>query len=265
MPGTDSIPPPPSSTDIWGLSDGLQVHYAIRSPWQWIMKEIRKEGMIEVQTPSELPTSKLAKQEELEGGGGGVSPPRRRRQKGAKDKINGPSSLKIELFNVNTGVVEYAVHGTSSALDGLEDKDELVRTMQRCRCEHLQLSPPSILINWDVTREECLNVVGEELPVLEGNRSSDIVAVLKEPMGSQGKGIYFVRNIDEIHKVISEQKQRATDEPNFLDFLIEAKGRIPSWGRFTRVWSWIDKEALCILLVFTISVQCCKRKLLLLC
>ena len=102
--------------------------------------------------------------------------------------------------------------------------------MQRCRCDHLQLSPPSILINWDVTFEECANVVGESLPTLDTTKGPDIVAVLKEPMGSQGKGIYFVRNVDDIHKVISEQKQRALDEPNFLDFLIEAKGRIPSWG-----------------------------------
>jgi hypothetical protein len=221
-------PPPPS--DIWGVAEGMQVHYLIRSSWQWVMEDVRREGMIEVETRADLPSTKLAKQEE-QAGGGGVSPPRRRRQKSVKDRANGPSTLKIEVTNPKTGEIEYAAHGNSSALDGLEDKDELVRTFQRCRCEHLQLSPPSILINWDVTRDECLNVVGEALPKLEGNKGTEVVAVLKEPMGSQGKGIYFVRNIDEIHKVISEQKQRATDEPNFLDHLIEAKGRIPSWGR----------------------------------
>jgi hypothetical protein len=192
----------------------------------------REEGMVEVQNTADLPSAKLVKQEELEGGGmsGGASPPRRNRKNKGRDRANGPSTLKIELFNPQTGEIEYAAHGTSSALDGIEDKDELVRCMQRCRCDHLQLSPPSILINWDVTRDECVNVVGEVLPKLEGNRGPDVVAVLKEPMGSQGKGIFFVRNVDDIHKVISEQKQRAMDEPNFLDFLIEAKGRIPSWG-----------------------------------
>lgn len=213
----------------------------IRTPWQWIMNEVKRDGMVEVQNNTDLPSAKLLRQDELDGvgtpggpggaGTGGSSPPRRSRRKG-RDRANGPSTLKIELFNPATGELEYAVHGTSAALDGIEDKDELVRCMQRCRCDHLQLSPPSILINWDVTREECMNVVGESLPALDTNKALDIVAVLKEPMGSQGKGIYFVRNVDDIHKVISEQKQRALDEPNFLDFLIEAKGRIPSWGTY---------------------------------
>jgi hypothetical protein len=209
----------------------VEVHYQIRTPWQWIMNDIKREGgMVEVQTPAELPSAKLAKQEELEGGAVGASPHRRNRKNKGRDRANGPSTLKIELYNPRTGEVEYAAHGTSPALDGIEDKDELVRCMQRCRCDHLRLSPPSILINWDVTRDECVNVVGESLPKLDANQGPDVVAVLKEPMGSQGKGIYFVRDVDDIHKVISEQKQRAMDEPNFLDFLIEAKGRIPSWG-----------------------------------
>ena len=138
----------------------------------------------------------------------------------------------MEIVNPESGLVDFAVHGTSAALDGLEDKDELVRTLQRCRCDGLNISPPSVLISWDVTHEECLNVVGKELPKLEQNKSTNMYAVLKEPMGSQGKGIYFVDDAEQIHKIIDEHRQRALTEPDYLDKLIEVKGRIPSWGEF---------------------------------
>lgn len=133
-----------------------------------------------------------------------------------------------------------AFHGTSEAFDGLDDKDEFVRTLKRCRCEHLELSPPSQLINWDVTKEECRNLVGDALPVLLGNdqakktnsdaSSAPRVAVLKEPMGSKGNGIFFVKDADEIHEIIEGNRKKAVDEPGFLDQLIAQKGRIPSWG-----------------------------------
>ena len=110
-----------------------------------------------------------------------------------------------------------AVHGTSSALDSLEDKDELVRTIQRCRCEHLKLSPPSVLINWDVSKDECKRVLGDSLPVLPGNTSS--YAVLKEPMGSRGEGVFFVKDAEEIHKIVTEHRQRAQKEPGFMGLL----------------------------------------------
>eukprot|EP00339_Tiarina_fusa_P028620 CAMPEP_0117020124 /NCGR_PEP_ID=MMETSP0472-20121206/15338_1 /TAXON_ID=693140 ORGANISM="Tiarina fusus, Strain LIS" /NCGR_SAMPLE_ID=MMETSP0472 /ASSEMBLY_ACC=CAM_ASM_000603 /LENGTH=126 /DNA_ID=CAMNT_0004725247 /DNA_START=16 /DNA_END=396 /DNA_ORIENTATION=+ len=101
--------------------------------------------------------------------------------------------------------------------------------MQRCRCENLELSPPSRLINWDVTKEECMNLVGESLPSLLGNKNKEKVAVLKEPMGSSGTGVFFVSNAHEIHEIIEEHRKRAQNEPDFLDNLIAAKGRIPSW------------------------------------
>lgn len=160
------------------------------------------------------------------------STPATRRRRNASKKFKGPATLQLEITNPSTGKIEYAVHGTSSALDGLEDKDELVRTLQRCRCDHLNLSPPSILIGWDVSRDECLNVLGKDLPTLKENKSEHKYAVLKEPMGSAGKGIYFVETAEEIHKIIDEHRQRALTETNLLDNLIAVKGRIPSWGKF---------------------------------
>jgi hypothetical protein len=66
---------------------------------------------------------------------------------------------------------------------------------------------------------------------LPENNSAIQFAVLKEPMGSQGQGIYFVASAEEIFAVIDEHHQRAKNEPDILDNLIAVKGRIPSWGK----------------------------------
>jgi hypothetical protein len=189
------------------------------------MLSIRHDRMTEHATPADLPTARATAATPQ------MTPSSRGRRRGKTAPL--ASTLKIEICDATGDTVFVAAHGTSSALDGLEDKDELVRTMQRCRCEEKHLSPPSILINWDATHEECLKIVGDTLPVVEGNMLEDKVAVLKEPMGSQGKGIFFVRTAEDIHKIVSEQRQRAHDEPGFLDTLIARKGRIPSWGKWT--------------------------------
>lgn len=230
---------PPPLPDVWDADESIQVHYLVRHPWQWVMEGIADSKMIAVSAAMDLPTSISAAKLAVDGESVEFTPTstpstRRRRQNRRKALI--PSTLKLEITNPETGEVDYAVHGSSSALDGLEDKDELVRTMQRCRCDGLHLSPPSVLINWDVSYEECINVVGQEMPKLEGYvPKGETYAVLKEPMGSQGKGIYFVRNVEETHKVINEHRERAQAEPDFLDNLIAAKGRIPSWGKFILV------------------------------
>jgi len=220
----------------------------VRDPWRWVLDKVKTDSVEEVGAPTDLPTARRVAAAAAEAAevaaaaaasssaaaGGDTPMTRRRRQQSVrnKDRTNGPSTLKIEVSDLRTGDVAFAVHGTSSALDGLEDKDELVRTIQRCRCEHLNISPPSILISWDVTREECLNVVGDAQPKLDSNTQDQVYGVLKEPMGSQGKGIYFVRDAEEIHQVISEHRQQAQKDPAFLDNLIQAKGRIPSWGEY---------------------------------
>jgi hypothetical protein len=213
-----------------------QFHYTVRSPWQWVMSCVATDEMTEVEQNSDLPSAKFLAEHansatQTENG----PPPGRsastRRRRAAKDRrAVVPSTLRLEKINAKSGEIEIAVHGTSAALDCLEDKDELVRTIQRCRCEHLNLSPPAVLINWDVSKDECKRVLGEKLPTLPGNTDSKY-AVLKEPMGSRGEGVFFVKDAEEIHETISTHRQRAQKEPGFLDKLIEAKGRIPSWGK----------------------------------
>lgn len=209
------------------------------------MSEIATDQMTEVEQPSELPFAKKLAEDGAAAAAAHLAPeiPKSagalransssRRQRRAKERrAIIPSTLRIEKVNPATGEIEMVVHGTSSALDSLEDKDELVRTIQRCRCENLNLSPPSVLINWDVSKDECKRVLGESLPVLPTNKDDLIYAVLKEPMGSRGEGIFFVKDAEEIHETISKHRQMAQQEPGFLDRLIEAKGRIPSWGKF---------------------------------
>jgi hypothetical protein len=219
------IPGAPA-VNVWGGLEGGTVHYFVRHPWQWVMKLVATPSMIEVENTNDLPSSNLAPDTPA------INPstPATRRRREAR-KFKGPSTLKIEIFDPKSNSLLFASHGSSAALDGLEDKDEFVRTLQRCRCENLNLSPPSVLLSWDVTREECQKIIGKDLPILSANESKKTFAVLKEPMGSQGKGIFFVLNVDEIHKIIDAHRQRAQKETGFLDNLISVKGRIPSWGK----------------------------------
>jgi hypothetical protein len=234
-PQTPQAPPPPI-IDVWngstqsnGGSVGT-VHYFVRHPWSWVMKEIATSTMVVCENTSDLPSAKLPP------GVPAITPatPATRRRREAR-KLQGPSTLKIEITEPTTNEIIFAVHGSSPALDGLEDKDELVRTLQRSRCESLNLTPPSVLLSWDVTQKECSKIIGDNLPVLASNLSTDKFAVLKEPMGSQGRGIFFVGNADEIHKIIDAHRQRALKEEGFLDNLIAVKGRIPSWGMFSNL------------------------------
>jgi hypothetical protein len=219
----EEAPPPP--IDILGEQNTIVC--TVRSPWQWVIERAFEErgNLSIVDKPTDLPTGAANSGQE------DVCPStpssRRRRNK----KAPSACTLRLEVQDNDSGDILEAVHGNSDAFDGLEDKDELVRTMQRCRCEHLDLSPPSRLLNWDVTKDECMKLVGTKLPILLGNESGERIAVLKEPMGSSGTGIFFVRTAEEIHAIIEEHRKRAVDEPHFLDGLIAAKGRIPSWGK----------------------------------
>lgn len=222
--------------NVWeaASSDAKTVYYVVRHPWQWVMDDLASGvNMKPVENPTSLPTGLLVAQQEQQQEGTTSSPSSARRYgrrtpRGRPKGSQGRGSLRLEVVDNASGQVELAVHGTSACFEGLGDKDELVRTIQRCRCEHLNLSPPSILIQWDATKDECLNILGGKLPVLKGNKSS-AVAVLKEPMGSQGKGIYFVRGAEEIYEIIEDNHRRAKEEPGLLDNLIDQKGRIPSW------------------------------------
>lgn len=234
-PHTHTLPPaPPQHPDVWSAETAPLVTYFVRSPWDWVMTALATPGMTQADSPADLPSEKAPKAPAVEE----MTPatPATRRRRNAAKKFKGPATLKLELVHARTGALESAVHGTSAALDGMEDKDELVRTLQRCRCDALNLSPPAVLLSWDVSADECANVVGKALPMLAENTDDKKYAVLKEPMGSQGKGIYFVSSAEEIHEIIDEHHSRAKKEHDFLDSLIAVKGRIPSWGEFAVVF-----------------------------
>lgn len=247
------LPPPTSPSlrfpiiDVWENPSNYEVLYVIGSKtWLWVMDRCKTPNMkLETHGASALPSAQLAITASTVSSSSSVTntPRQRRRASARRSKQQLPATLRMEVIDPSTKRVVVAWHGTSAAFDGLEDKDALVRTIQRCRVEELHLSPPSVLINWDCSLEECRNLVGSTLPTVQADTNTnstenadtnpgETFAVLKEPMGSQGKGIYFVRNVDEIHSIIDKHHQRARAEPDVLEALIAAKNRIPSWGTY---------------------------------
>jgi hypothetical protein len=207
--------------------------------------------MVEALLISELPSSQIELDASTSSPEPAAAPPsssssssshHRRRGGSTLPKLrNHPCTLRVEITDNSESPLRIAVHGTSAAFDGLEDKDELVRTIQRCRCEELNISPTSILIKWDVTKDECNNVVGSRLPSLHDHEDNSLnnnnnsgtepdIAVLKAPLGSRGEGIYFVGSIDEMYEIIEANRDKTYEAgQDFLENIIETKGRIPSW------------------------------------
>mmetsp|Transcript_13177 Transcript_13177/g.31013 ORF Transcript_13177/g.31013 Transcript_13177/m.31013 type:complete len:514 (+) Transcript_13177:30-1571(+) len=235
-----------NSIDLLNSQDS-HIFVSVREPWRWVVEEVcvRDTGLstvTRVETAQDLPSGKLASVAALAASSHTTisRSSRRRNQKNNSVTTDARCILRLEIIsNTKTSHDGFrpwilkAFHCTSQAFDGLDDKDELARTLRRCRCEELAISPPSQLINWDVTKEECKNLVGNSLPCLPGENpspsTSKVIAVLKEPMGSRGTGVFFVRDADEIHSIIEQHRQRAISEDGFLDNLIAEKGRIPSW------------------------------------
>jgi hypothetical protein len=192
------------------------IEYTARSPWEWVLGKVAAE--------SDVPMNYCKDRKEMKSALLQPTPNAKRRH--AK-KHKQPCTVRFDLLDAD-GKLEEAHHGSSSALDGLEDKDELVRTFQRCRADALGFTPASTLIRWDATLLECQNMV-RDWPVLRGNEGTTM-AVLKEPIGSQGAGIYFVSSVEEIFDIIDKHRNRAINEGSaFLDSIMEQKGRIPSW------------------------------------
>mmetsp|Transcript_5044 Transcript_5044/g.11232 ORF Transcript_5044/g.11232 Transcript_5044/m.11232 type:complete len:498 (-) Transcript_5044:131-1624(-) len=228
-------------------SQDSHIFISVREPWAWVIEGVCTQNngglstITRVASAQDLPSGKLASLATFAAASNPNSAKgnRRRSQRNNTVATDAKCTLRVEVVsntitnnNNNTRPWKLEVfHCTSQAFDGLDDKDELARTLKRCRCEELDLSPPSQLINWDVTKEECLNLVGDSLPCLSKQTKDGFtpIAVLKEPMGSRGTGVFFVRDVDEIHSIIEEHRQRAVSEEGFLDKLIAQKGRIPSW------------------------------------
>ncbi len=56
------------------------------------------------------------------------------------------------------------------------------------------------------------------------------VAVLKEPMGSSGEGIYFCQTIQQVYQQMERHKNLASEDGDYLDNIMNIKGRMPAWG-----------------------------------
>ena len=148
-------------------SQDCHIFISVREPWKWVLEGVctRNSGglatITRVATAQDLPSGKLASVATL----AVASHPnktrtgRRRNQKSNTALTDEQCTLLVEIIsNTNTHReksrpwILKAFHCISQAFDGLDDKDELARTLKRCRCEDLNISPPSQLINWDVTK-----------------------------------------------------------------------------------------------------------------
>lgn len=140
-------------------SQDNHIFVSVREPWKWAIEEVCNSGNYEtittVDDSHDLPSGKFAALAAIARASNTSNTNRgRRRQQKNSTTSDTHCTMKIEVVsnnNNNTGQMTLkAFHGTSQAFDGLDDKDELARTLRRCRCEHMDISPPSQLINWYV-------------------------------------------------------------------------------------------------------------------
>lgn len=149
-------------------SQDNHIFVSVRNPWKWVLEDVctRNNGGLATITPVDaadgLPSAKLASVATLATARhpNNSRMNRRRNQKNNSALTEANCTLRVEIIsNTNTSTrndnfrpwVLTSFHCTSQAFDGLDDKDELARTLKRCRCEDMEISPPSQLINWDVT------------------------------------------------------------------------------------------------------------------
>ena len=151
-------------------SEGNHAFISVRSPWEWVMDGVCTQngaGLVaitRVGASGDLPSGKLASIAAVAVASHPrqSSTSRRRQQRGINTAATDANcTLRVEIVsNRSTGHNSNharpwsleVFHCTSQAFDGLDDKDELARTLKRCRCEDMNISPPSQLINWDVTK-----------------------------------------------------------------------------------------------------------------
>ena len=107
------------------------------------------------------------------------------------------------------------VLGDSLLLEGLEDKDVFAYTMNKYAADKI---PYTLLLPYDA------HLTGKEQVVLPSTP-----AVLKQPLGCCGEGVFFVYSPDDVLKKVAEDYERATKEKGFLAEIMRSKQRIPMW------------------------------------
>ena len=90
------------------------------------------------------------------------------------------------------------VLGDSLLLEGLEDKDVFAYTMNKYAADKI---PYTILLPYDA-----------HLNVKEQVKLPSTPAVLKQPLGCCGEGVFFVYSTEDVLKKVAEDYERATKE-----------------------------------------------------
>jgi hypothetical protein len=257
--------------DLSFLTLHYDVYYQCRSPWKWVFEEAFAELFLNIpretisntsacdktSTPPAMKDQRCFPVSYAKGLPSYATKNASRMKNEWKQFSGGGCTLRMEWIGRGRGCKDvdelycshYYFHGTSSAMDGLADKDEFVRTMKRYRCEYL--SPPTILIDWDASESFCRSVrfptLGEiesttttttttttmlnEFTTTDHNNDNHFVAVLKTPLGSRGEGVYFISHTEELLRYVRQNYIRAVEEGQgkFLQQIYDCKGRIPSW------------------------------------
>jgi len=201
----------------------FDLYYQCRSPWQWVFKEAFQE-LIDTRTNNSTHneiflSGRVKRCEEVSNAR--LLPSKNNITKQNKTRRFG-CTLRIELASSINSDIFFCYYGTSQAMEGLADKDEFVRTLSNFNCEYL--SPPSLLIDWDVSESYCLAI---KIPTTCHDNN---VAVLKTPLGSRGEGVFFISCGEEIVHYVQQNYIRAMEEKgNFLQDVYQSKGRYPSW------------------------------------
>lgn len=215
-------------------------HYTVRAPWSWVLERVADDLTISC--------AKGQSTEEGNNDDGENTPsdlryccshrnlPSYRRPEPRKHR-RPPMPCTLRLDRVTTtrdGVTKIeSFHGTSWALNGLEDKDVMVRTFEEIESTQ-DFIPPSILLPWDCTEQN--NDVWAELcsdPQCHWPHLNKLAsfAVLKQPLGSRGDGIYFVKGIEQVREIVETHRVQALRDIPFLESIRAQKGgRMPSWG-----------------------------------
>jgi hypothetical protein len=128
-------------------------------------------------------------------------------------RLDRPSTANFLFSDGNRLVL-----GDSLVLEGLEDKDVFVTTMSKYSSDKI---PPSTLLPYDMHLSDEKKKAALVLP--------STPAVLKQPLGCCGHGVFFVSTVDEVLSKVKGNYARAQAEKGFMELIVRTKKRIPEW------------------------------------
>eukprot|EP00943_MAST-04B_sp_MAST-4B-sp1_P006992 g6992.t1 len=133
-------------------------------------------------------------------------------------RLHRPSTANF-VFHSSTLRKRRIVLGDSLVLEGLEDKDVFVSTMSNYAKYKI---PQSILIPFDLHLSKQNN--NKNKTMLDNVLTLPTVpAVLKQPLGCCGHGVFFVSTVEEILEKVETNYKNAHAEKGFLDMIMKTK------------------------------------------